>query len=377
MKSPKTRDSNITEKDGKYRVLVRLKHRDGTIYSRECVRHTLLEARKARDEAYKEFNKLEAQPLIGGRTKPLTLNDLFEQVCKREWSDDEDKHVRQYKRDYNTYVKEPLGSRLVEAITPGDIHTLIGDLAKQTVKSRGVDRLPSASFLKHVYAGISRLFSLGRLHGLTERNPTNVKVAWSKLTEQRRIEDESAEERAIKFLDDKQRTALLKAAEGTLAHPVLFQMDRLGLRTGESLATVMSDYDLKKMTVKIWRGYHGAGKYTLTKTRKSRVIPLSKSTAEYIKKLGRAPHEPIGMNPDGTPLDPKTFSSLVAEAMKQAKIPKGTSAYALRHSFASRMLNTKKASPVSVARVTGHRIETLLAFYAHPDEAEIKKMMSD
>lgn len=377
MKSPKTRDSNITEKDGSYRVVVRLKHRDGTVYSRDYLRHTLLEARKVRDAAYKEYNEIESKPLIGGKNKPMSLDSLFDQICKYEWSNETDKHVKQFRRDYKAYVQPTLGSRLVEAITAGDIQALIKDLSQKTIKSRGVDRLPSASFLKHIYAGISRLYSLGRLHGLTDRNPTDVKVPWAKLTEQRRFEDESVEEKAIKYLDDKQRKALLKEAEGTIAHPILFQMDKLGLRTGESLGTVRSDFDLKKKVVKIWRGYHGAGKYTLTKTRKSRIIPLPQSVIDYVTKLDRQPHQPIGMNADGTPIDPKTFSAIVADCIKSAKLPKGTTAYALRHSFASRMLNVKKASPVNVARVTGHRIETLLAYYSHADEEGVTKMMQD
>ncbi|MBS1714190.1 MAG: tyrosine-type recombinase/integrase [Armatimonadetes bacterium] len=371
MKKAKNKDANITQRGNSYRVEIKWRLKDGTPFCRDLQRATIEDARAERDAIYEEYNRLLLNPGVrdGRPDKPMTVDALFTFICERDWSNEQDKHVRHFRRLYGKHVKAVLGRMPVNAVNPGDVNQLLADLAASKVKYKGVERPPSEAFLKYVFSTVSRLFSLGRQHGMTTANPCSVKVKWSKLTEERRLLDltekaaeSDKEDLDAKVLTDKERKRLLTGVEGTPAHIVLTLMDNLGCRTGEALGLVGKDFNFETKRVRIWRTYEN-GKYKLTKNKQTRSIPLSKALIDYLQSLQRGPEEAIALNGSGRPLDQKPLSELVVPAVKAAKLPSQVSPYWLRHSYISRKLAEGK-NPVDVAKVTGHTVDTLLKNYA-------------
>lgn len=92
----------------------------------------------------------------------------------------------------------------------GDVHDLIEALGAKPIKRGETERPPSVSFLKAVYACIRRLYTFGRLYGLTSNDPCFVNMSWQKLGSKRSVYDKKRGRPKVLTLE--QRKALLDAS---------------------------------------------------------------------------------------------------------------------------------------------------------------------
>lgn len=166
-----------------------------------------------------------------------------------------------------------------------------------------------------------------------------------------------------------------------------------GLRIGELCALRWSDFDMDQHVVKIrhtiQRIYVLEEEKPFTKivvdkpkTKDSnRDIPLSNELQRIIKPLLKVvtPHYFVLSN-DEKPIEPRTYRNYYKKTIKKLGIPY-LKFHGLRHSFATRCIESKN-SVKTVSVILGHsNITTTLNLYVHPNNAEkkrcIEKMLKD
>lgn len=155
-----------------------------------------------------------------------------------------------------------------------------------------------------------------------------------------------------------------------------------GMRIGEVCALKWSDFNIQKGTVSVQRTieriyFVGNGKpYTkliinTPKTKNSkREIPLSKELKRVIKSLIEI------VNPDyyiltnnSIPTEPRTYRNYFNKLLEQLDIPK-LKFHGLRHSFATRCIESK-CDYKTVSVLLGHSdIGTILNLYVHPNDEQ-------
>ncbi len=155
-----------------------------------------------------------------------------------------------------------------------------------------------------------------------------------------------------------------------------------GMRIGEVCALKWSDFNIQKGTVSVQRTieriyFVGNGKpYTkliinTPKTKNSkREIPLSKELKRVIKSLIEI------VNPDyyiltnnSIPTEPRTYRNYFNKLLEQLDIPK-LKFHGLRHSFATRCIESK-CDYKTVSVLLGHSdIGTTLNLYVHPNDEQ-------
>lgn len=166
-----------------------------------------------------------------------------------------------------------------------------------------------------------------------------------------------------------------------------------GVRIGELCALRWCDFDMDQKVVKIRHTVQrlyvidGDNKYTKIvidkpKTKESnRDIPLSNELQRIIRPLLKVvtPDFFILSN-DKNPIEPRTYRNYYKKVMKKLNIPY-LKFHGLRHSFATRCIESKN-SVKTVSVILGHsNITTTLNLYVHPNNDEkkrcIEKMLKD
>jgi integrase len=380
--------------DGKYRVHVRWTRQNGERYEKDKIFSRLAEARSFRDATYDDFNRLESGISIHEhawvRDTGTTVAQVYSEIIKSEWSR-KDKSQKQYAQLINDYVLPKIGNLPMKKTSVGDLKRLIKEFFFSEIRAQRSAEIPrsvypSVALAQRLKIALSQFFQFAVENEIIERNPVReVKIRWTKLSEDRardKVGNEDPEERYAhhKYLSKSIRAELLESARATPAYPPLLLMDRLGLRPREALALRKVDFLISEGSVRISQQYIGGGKFSPTKTRKDRTIPIPKSLLDWVKSLQIAEDEPICQNSEGGFLDERRFRRVfhVARelaASKNVDFPTEVTPYWLRHSWCSRMLNEVKESPVIVAAVSGHDVKVLLDYYAHPDDSAKRRMM--
>lgn len=158
-----------------------------------------------------------------------------------------------------------------------------------------------------------------------------------------------------------------------------------GVRIGELCALRWCDFDIDQKVVKIRHTVQrlyvidGEKKYTKIvidkpKTKESnRDIPLSNELQKIIRPLLKVvtPDFFILSN-DENPIEPRTYRNYYKKVMKKLNIPY-LKFHGLRHSFATRCIESKN-SVKTVSVILGHsNITTTLNLYVHPNNDEKKR----
>lgn len=160
-----------------------------------------------------------------------------------------------------------------------------------------------------------------------------------------------------------------------------------GLRIGEICALQWKDLDIaageihiSKTLSRIWLSDGNEKEYTLSigapKTASSiRDIPITKTLADIIKPLRRVMNpEYFIVSNDSRPLEPRYYRDYFVKILAKVGIPP-TRFHALRHSFATRCIESK-CDYKTVSVILGHAsISTTLDMYVHPGFAEKKKCL--
>ncbi len=218
------------------------------------------------------------------------------------------------------------------------IREYLGYLFRQRIKKVTVNR--KISSLRSFYRYLSR-------NGITKNNPVAL------------IQISKTEKYMPNFLSVDEMFALLKAQSDNsisglrnLAMLELFYSS--GLRLGELAGLNVTDLDFKQALVKV-RG----------KGRKERIVPvggqarlalqeyLDKTTGDRRKFEDDVFNSPLFLNIRGGRITPRSIARIVDEATKKSGIGRKISPHALRHTFATHLLNAG-ADLRSIQELLGH-----------------------
>lgn len=161
-----------------------------------------------------------------------------------------------------------------------------------------------------------------------------------------------ADNRRTLYLDKKQRRALLEKAEGDL-HDFILAAMLTGARPGELASLRRRDFD------------HRTGTLQFTGKTGSRTVPLSDAAIALFKRCsqGKTPDAPLLTN-NGKPWQRHRWDKGIRAAAADAKLPTGTVAYTLRHSWITEAL-MGGMSTLEVARLTGTSLTMIEKHYGH------------
>jgi integrase len=161
-----------------------------------------------------------------------------------------------------------------------------------------------------------------------------------------------------------------------------------GLRRGELLGLECQDVDLEKATIYVrqelvWTKEKGFT-FQEPKTEKSkRLVPLPQVVLEALRGHQQkmeaeghyAPRAPVFCTAAGTPIIPRNFNRTFASLCRKAGI-EGVNLHALRHTFATRLLEMGENLKV-VQELLGHsRISTTADIYSHVAQ-DVKRQAAD
>jgi site-specific recombinase XerD len=209
---------------------------------------------------------------------------------------------------------------------------------------------------------VTRFFRWARTQGLCRENPAE-EVGNLRLSP-----------RQPKALDKTTLRKLLRAARGHLRDYALVEvLVGTGLRVGELLALKVGDVAMNERS----------GQVTVRKGKQGgyRVIPLTldvrKALSAYLDQVHPDPHNPaapLWVGPRGQVGQRSSVTRLLAKYALQANI-ESVNPHALRHTFATRYLNTNPGDLRGLARLLGHSSLDTVMIYTEPKLDDLAERM--
>lgn len=280
--------------------------------------------------------------------------DTVEDAC-RAYADaitDEAKRIRTYADFRRCVFDDPIASVKLADLRPRHI----GDWRKR-IESLPV-RVGNGSKLRErarAPGSINREMVPLRaaLNRAYDRGEIATDMAWR--SELKRIKN--ANRRRELLLSPRDRASLIKHASPT-ARPFLQALSLLPLRPGAMAALTVADWDRKASTLRVPKD-----KVKAYEGRRFKVPPaVAAFFTEHCK--GKLPAAPIFPDATGAPWTRHTWKDEVHDAAKAAKLPAETTAYSLRHSLLTEIIDG--GAPLAVvAKVAGTSVEELSKTYHH------------
>lgn len=243
--------------------------------------------------------------------------------------------------------KAELGPYSLNNVTPALIAEKRDALLKENVsKVKGKVRHRAPATANRYLASLSKAFTeaVREWHWISE-NPL------------RRVSKESEPGGRVRYLNDKERDALLKACRASplkeLELLVLLALTT-GMRRGEILGLRWADVDLKRRQAVLHK----------TKNRERRAVPLVPQVADLLKERAKKRREDTDLvfaqEGRGAPIDPTHWFE---KAVEEAGI-EDFRFHDLRHTAAS-YLAMSGATSAEIAAVLGHKTLQMVKRYTH------------
>jgi integrase len=176
-----------------------------------------------------------------------------------------------------------------------------------------------------------------------------------------------ADEPEIEMYEDDEERRLIDAAQGTTLLPILMLCRYAGLRVSEALHLEWQDISWSRRTITVKR----KGEWS-PKSHKARRVPLAQRLYAYLDANKRA-DGPVCPRPDGEPYHHAPWDYFHALCRTIGVRP--LSFHALRHSFATRLLE-RGATHYQVSKLLGHSSTAVTEkFYGHVQAADLAKVM--
>lgn len=166
----------------------------------------------------------------------------------------------------------------------------------------------------------------------------------------------NADHQRTLYLDREQRRTLLRNIDAE-AEPFVRALCLLPLRPGAVAALTVGDFDKRTFELSIGKDKSG----------KARRILLPAEATELFRKQARRklPGAPLLARANGRPWDKNSWKLPIAEAVIAAKLPVGTTAYTLRHSTITDLVNGGLPL-LTVAQISDTSAEMIERHYGHP-----------
>lgn len=345
---------------GKYRVVIECGRDPATGKRKRIVRR--VEGRKADAEAVLE--QLKAELRQGTYVEPSKMTVA-------EW-------LHTWLHEYKKLELRPSTWESYEVIIRNHLVPAIGALPLQDLRTEHLQKLYndkikaglSAQTVHHIHKVIhSALDKAVKTHKIAHNVSDAVTLPQIK-------------RREIQTLTHEEQERFLSVLGEHRLGPAFLTLLGTGMRRGELLALQWQDVDLKKGLIHIRRGmvYTKNGPvFQEPKTEKSkRVIPLPEVVLEallnhqykMIAEGNFGPNKPVFCTSNGNYIIPRNFNRTFYSLCKKAGIDKNL--HALRHTFATRLLEQGENLKV-VQEILGHaKISTTADIYSHVTQ-EIKK----
>lgn len=146
-----------------------------------------------------------------------------------------------------------------------------------------------------------------------------------------------------------------------------------GLRLAEALALDRGDLDFRRGWLRV-----------LGKRRKERVVPLGRKAAEALRRwlnlrdrwAGPGSGEALFLGRRGGRLNPRVARAAVHSFLRRAGISRSTHPHALRHAFATHLLD-HGAEMAAVGELLGHASLSTTQIYTHVSVEHLKRVYRD
>lgn len=165
---------------------------------------------------------------------------------------------------------------------------------------------------------------------------------------------EGADGRREEYLTREERKLMIEKADDEI-RPFLKALALLPLRPGAMAKLTRGDYDdrNKVLRVKVDKGH------------KPRDIKLPPATAAFFDEIakGRLPAAPLLRRYDGSAWDKDSWKKPIKTAVVAAELPSSVSAYTLRHSTITDLVNDTDLSLLTVAQISGTSVAMIEKHY--------------
>lgn len=176
---------------------------------------------------------------------------------------------------------------------------------------------------------------------------------------------QKADKRRLLYLDKAQRRALLEHVV-TEAKPFIRALCLLPLRPGAMAALVAGDYDKRTSELTIGKDKAGGERRIL--------LPAEAAALFAEQSKSKLPAAPIFRRANGKAWDRNTWGDAIESAAKAAKLPKGTTAYTLRHSTITDLVSAGLPL-LTIAQISGTSAEMIERHYGHlASDAAVKAL---
>lgn len=165
----------------------------------------------------------------------------------------------------------------------------------------------------------------------------------------------NADRQRTLYLDRDQRRALLEKIDAE-AEPFVRALCLLPLRPGAVAGLIAGNFDKRTSELTIGKDKSG----------KPRRILVPAGAAKFLEAQakGKLPHVPLLARANGKAWDKETWKRPIAEAVVAAKLPCGTTAYTLRHSTITDLVNGGLPL-LAVAQISDTSAEMIERHYGH------------
>ena len=256
-----------------------------------------------------------------------------------------------YQRDVNEFI-HLLGSMRLTQVTPLQVRQFVAQLSSRQQARRTIAR--KLSCLRSFYRFLCR-------EGTMTTNPAAA------------IPTPRLEHRLPNFLDEQQVLRLLDAPPATTwlglrDRALLETLYSTGIRVSELVGINHDDVDEISGAITV----RGKGK-------KERLCPIGKTALcaihTYLARRPRAARVPYALfiSQKGTRLTVRQVDRLLVRYVKAAGLPPSISAHALRHTFATHLLD-RGADLRSVQELLGHVNLSTTQIYTHVTAQRLKKI---
>lgn len=165
----------------------------------------------------------------------------------------------------------------------------------------------------------------------------------------------NADRQRTLYLDRDQRRALLEKIDAEI-EPFVRTLCLLPLRPGAVAGLTVGDFDKRTSELSIGKDKSGKPRRIL--------VPAAAAKLLAAQAKGRLPGTPLLARANGKPWDKETWKRPIAEAVVTAELPIGTTAYTLRHSTITDLVNGGLPL-LAVAQISDTSAEMIERHYGH------------
>lgn len=215
--------------------------------------------------------KHELAKLRESNSKTFTWSEWHTECIKRMRLELMPSTVVGYERQLQIWVHPHWADKEISTITKSDVYDLIFN------RCEGIE---SQYTKRNILKMMKRIFQLAVEEGVLDRNPsTGVSVRVSEVIQ--------------KVLTNAEAEIFLKEAKDVnhRFYPVWAFALMTGMRSGEMFALRWTDIDFEARTISVSRQWTSKNGFCPTKTRKSRIVPISEDLLLFLKEL-RLKHKP-------------------------------------------------------------------------------------